>query len=228
MALGFAAFFALRPLVERLSFQDLSVFASDVRPAGALVALIAVLVPAPRWSPPCSRCGGWSWSRSGSPAVRRSCADGSPGDSSRSALGALLLGSRAGDLVRNPQDPQEAPIAIGVGLDARRRRCAAAVARRRRRRADGGRRRAAPAGGPAPADGRRDSRAGRGRRLGRRCRRHRPPDGARRGPAPVDLRHGRGHGAGRRPRRHARAGDGSAAEILAALQSTPGVLRPPP
>jgi hypothetical protein len=46
IAVGAALFLAARPLVERLSLWDLSVFATDVRPSGALALLIVVLVPA--------------------------------------------------------------------------------------------------------------------------------------------------------------------------------------
>lgn len=116
MALGFAAFFALRPLAERLHLQDLSVYATDIRPAGALVALIAVAVPAAALVASVF-------------ALRRVVVE--PLGVTRQAarvrrrlawrlvpvgLGALMLGSRAGDLVRSPQDPAVAPIAIGVGL----------------------------------------------------------------------------------------------------------------
>jgi hypothetical protein len=43
---GAALFLAARPLVERLSLWDLSVFAADVRPSPTLALLVAVLVPA--------------------------------------------------------------------------------------------------------------------------------------------------------------------------------------
>jgi hypothetical protein len=46
LAAGAALFLAARPLAERLSLWDLSVFAADVRPSPALGVLIAVLVPA--------------------------------------------------------------------------------------------------------------------------------------------------------------------------------------
>lgn len=46
LALGGALFGLMRPQLERLHIADLSVFASDVRPDVALVALLTVLVPA--------------------------------------------------------------------------------------------------------------------------------------------------------------------------------------
>lgn len=46
LAVGAALFLAARPLVERISLWDLSVFAADVRPSPALALLVAVLVPA--------------------------------------------------------------------------------------------------------------------------------------------------------------------------------------
>ena len=46
LAIGAALFLAARPLAERISIFDLSVFAVDVRPSAVLVAAIALLVPA--------------------------------------------------------------------------------------------------------------------------------------------------------------------------------------
>lgn len=46
MAIGAVGFLALRPLAENLRLQDISVFASDLRPSAALTALIVVAVPA--------------------------------------------------------------------------------------------------------------------------------------------------------------------------------------
>ena len=46
LALGTLAFLALRPAAELVHFQDISIFAEDVRPSPGLVALIAAAVPA--------------------------------------------------------------------------------------------------------------------------------------------------------------------------------------
>ncbi|WP_354700803.1 hypothetical protein DSM112329_01093 [Paraconexibacter sp. AEG42_29] len=45
IGVGAALFFGLRPLVERFSIEDISVFAGDVRPSAVLTVLILVLVP---------------------------------------------------------------------------------------------------------------------------------------------------------------------------------------
>jgi hypothetical protein len=115
MALGVAGFYALRPLAERLRLQDISVFATDIRPDAPLVAVIVIAVPAAALIASVVALRRvvvepLGVTRQGAAVRRRLWWRLLP-----LGLGAALLAAHGGDLVRGG-NPAVTPISVGVGL----------------------------------------------------------------------------------------------------------------